>query len=157
MGPAGPDWAGPELLPRPLAGARAGRCFLLFFPPSSFSLLFPLFFLFYLTAKTDRFLMVSKESILTPQGGLGGSRADPRTPKPSTCCRTVWPSGRSLCGPGGANPSAAALPRLFSRPLSHFLVIVVAGWVFRVGGVAHMGGRVLGVAVVFRTYYLCIG
>ena len=26
----------------------------------------------YLTAKTDRFLMVSKESIMTPQGGLGG-------------------------------------------------------------------------------------
>ena len=25
-------------------------------------------------------------------------------------------------------------------PLSHFLVVVVAGWVFRVGGVAHMGG-----------------
>ena len=28
----------------------------------------------YLTAKTDRFLMGSKKSILTPQGGLGGSR-----------------------------------------------------------------------------------
>ena len=29
---------------------------------------------FYLTAKTDRFLVGSKESILTPQGGLGGIR-----------------------------------------------------------------------------------
>ena len=28
----------------------------------------------YLTAKTDRFLVGVKESILTPQGGLGGTR-----------------------------------------------------------------------------------
>ena len=31
---------------------------------------------FYLTARTDRFLMVLKESILTPQGGLGGIRTE---------------------------------------------------------------------------------
>ena len=30
-----------------------------------------------------------------------------------------------------------------SRPLSHFLVVVVAGWVFCVGSVAHMGGGVI--------------
>ena len=34
--------------------------------------------LFYLTAKTDRFLMVLKESILTPQGCLGGIRTESR-------------------------------------------------------------------------------
>ena len=28
----------------------------------------------YLTAKTDRFLVVSKESMMTPQAGLGGIR-----------------------------------------------------------------------------------
>ena len=35
---------------------------------------------FYLTAKADRFLMVSKEQQMTPQGGLGrcrGESADP--------------------------------------------------------------------------------
>eukprot|EP00959_Pyramimonas_sp_CCMP1952_P393017 8235242-Pyramimonas_sp.AAC.1 len=31
----------------------------------------------YLAARTDRFLVGSKESILTPQGGLGGIRTDP--------------------------------------------------------------------------------
>ena len=31
----------------------------------------------YLTAKTDRFLVVSKESIFTLQGGLGGCRGSP--------------------------------------------------------------------------------
>ena len=29
---------------------------------------------FYITALADRFLVVSKESIMTPQGGLGGIR-----------------------------------------------------------------------------------
>ena len=32
---------------------------------------------FYLTAFADRFLVVSKESIMTPQGGLGGCRGLP--------------------------------------------------------------------------------
>ena len=32
--------------------------------------------LFYLTAFADRFLVVSKESIMTPQGGLGGIRGE---------------------------------------------------------------------------------
>ena len=35
----------------------------------------PMFF-GYLTAKTVRFLVGSKESILTPQGGLGGIRGE---------------------------------------------------------------------------------
>ena len=32
---------------------------------------------YYLTAFADRFLVVSKESIMTPQGGLGGCRGMP--------------------------------------------------------------------------------
>eukprot|EP00959_Pyramimonas_sp_CCMP1952_P019014 401705-Pyramimonas_sp.AAC.1 len=35
---------------------------------------------FYLAAKTDRFLVGSKESILTPQVGLGGCREKPGNP-----------------------------------------------------------------------------
>ena len=56
---------------------------------------------YYLTAKTDRFLVVSKESIMTPKGDLGGTRTgQPGRDPGSKQLHTSWSSSSQNSIPG---------------------------------------------------------
>ena len=60
-------WEGPEKIQQRLPQGPPKK-------PKRNKIKYFILFRFYLTAKTDRFLMVSKEQQMTPQGGLGRCR-----------------------------------------------------------------------------------